>query len=150
MRVTNEYTIFVPRMKAVALFILCLFFALLNGSEAAHATGHDTLRSYSPAQHLTEQEQAPTLQMRLALLSDRNLQVSGKKESLNVDFDDDDEQEDFIFARKYVLPATYFIILTSFSVLSECFSTVKNRLPFCTHFSYTSANKYILQRVLRI
>lgn len=137
-------------MRAVAVFFLCLFLALLNGSEAAHAAGHDTLRSYSPAMHVNHQVQTRTLKMRLALLPIKNNHVSEKKESLNIDFDDDDIQEDFIFARKYVLPLTYFIILTSLSILGTSASTVKNRLPFCAHFSYTATNKYILQRVLRI
>lgn len=137
-------------MRAVAVFFLCLFFAILNGSEAAHATGHDTLRSYSPALHVDSQSQTPTLKMRLALLPIRNNHVSEKKESLTIDVDDDDVQEDFIFARKYVLPLSYFITLTGLSILTGLVSTVKNRLPFCGHFSYTSTNKYILQRVLRI
>jgi hypothetical protein len=137
-------------MKAVAVFFLCLFFSLLHGSEAVHAAGHDTLRSYSAALHLNRQEQTPTLKMRLASLPVRNHHLSEKKESLTIDFDDDDEQEDFIFARKYVLPLTFFITLVSLSILTALYATVKHRLPFCAHFSYTSSHKYILHRVFRI
>jgi hypothetical protein len=137
-------------MKALAVFFLCLFFSILNGSKAAHAAGHDTLRSYSPALHVDQHEQNPSLKMRLALLPVRNHLVSEKKESLSIDFDDDDEQEDFIFASKYVLPIAYFITITALSIISGFSLIIKNRLPFCAHFSDTSTPKYIRQRVLRI
>jgi hypothetical protein len=137
-------------MKSVALFILCLFFILLKGSEPAHATGHDTLRSYSAALHIDGQDQPRSLNMRLAMLPLRNHNISDKKESLSIDFDDDDVQEDFLVVRKYMLPITYFFTLASLSIFNLFYSHTKNRLPFCTHFSYTSSRKYILQRVLRI
>lgn len=137
-------------MKAAAVFILCLFFLLLGGSKSAQATGHDTVRSYSPLQHLQKQGQTGPLRMRLANLPVRNHSISDKKESLTIDFDDDEFQEDFVFSRKYVLPLSYFIVLTSLSLLSGFFAIVKNRLPFCTHFSYNASPRYILQRVLRL
>ena len=137
-------------MKAVAVFILCLFCLLLETSTPAQAAGHDTLRSYSPARHVQKQEQTSPFSMRLANLPVRNHSISDKKESLNIDFDDDDFQEDFVFSRKYVLPVTLFIVLAGLSLLDALLATVKNRLPFCVHFSYNSAPRYILQRVLRL
>jgi hypothetical protein len=137
-------------MKAAAAFLLCLFFLLLGGSKPVQAHGHDTLRSYSPMQHMQIQGQASPLKMRLANLPVRNHSISDKKETLTIDFDDDDLQEDFVFSRKYVLPLSYFIVLASLSLLSGFFAVVRNRLPFCAHFSYNSSPRYILQRVLRL
>jgi len=137
-------------MKAAAAFLLCLFFLLLGGSKPAQANGHDTLRSYSPRLHSEKMGQKTPFQMRLANLPVRNHSISDKKESLTIDFDDDEFQEDFVFSRKYVLPLSYFIVLASLSLLSGFFAVVKNRLPFCTHFSYNSSPRYILQRVLRL
>lgn len=143
-------SIFVPSMKAAAAFLLCLFFLLLGGSKPAQATGHDTLRSYAPFQHLQKQGQSSPLRMRLANLPVHNHSISDKKESLTIDFDDDDFQEDYVFSRKYVLPLSYFIVLASLSLLSGFFAFVKNRLPFCAHFSFNASPRYILQRVLRL
>lgn len=137
-------------MKSVAVFLLCLFFILLKGSESAHAAGHDTLRSYSAALHIDRQDQPQSLNTRLAMLPVRNHSISDKKESLSIDLDDDDIQEDFLSVRKYVLPLTVFFTLASVSIFSLFYSYTKHRVPFCTHFSYTSSRKYILQRVLRI
>jgi hypothetical protein len=137
-------------MKAAAVFLLCLFCLLLGGSKPAQATGHDTLRSYSPMQHVEKPGQTSPFSMRLASLPVRNHSISDKKETLTIDFDDDDFQEDFVFNRKYVLQLSYFVVLASLSLLSGLFAVVKNRLPFCAHFSYTSSPKYILQRVLRL
>jgi hypothetical protein len=137
-------------MKSVAVFLLCLFFILLKGSEPAHAAGHDTLRSYSPALHIDRQDQPQSLNTRLAMLPIRNHSISDKKESLSIDLDDDDVQEDFLSARKYVLPVTVYFTLASVSIFSLFYSYTKHRVPFCAHFSYNSSRKYIMQRVLRI
>jgi hypothetical protein len=150
MRMSNRTLILWPDMKAAAALFLFMFFTILFGSETASAAGHDTLRSYSPAMHMDKQEQSGNLKMRLASLPVKSNHLSEKKESLTIDFDDDDEQEDFIFAGKYIVPLAYFITLASLSVLTALYATVKNRLPFCAHFSETSSRKYILQRVLRI
>jgi hypothetical protein len=144
------YSIFVPRMKAVGLFLLCLFFILLKGSEPAHAAGHDTLRRYSAVLHTDRLQQTSPFGMRLALLPVRSHNISDKKETLSLDVDDDDEQEDFLYAGKSVMPVTFFITLAWLSISAASYSYIKNRIPFCGHFSYTSTYKYILQRVLRI
>lgn len=62
----------------------------------------------------------------------------------------DDEDEDQVCLRKQI------VVTKSFAALAQTFAFdllrlhPKNRLPFCSHLSYISSYKYILQRVLRI
>lgn len=69
-------------------------------------------------------------------------QGADKKENLA---DVEDEDEDV-----YQAATQFFIILTFTFALFKLYSHVKKSLPFCAYLSYTSSQKYILQRVLRI
>ena len=61
-----------------------------------------------------------------------------------------DEDDDNTAARKYLLPALCALILYYAIVANFPGIYCKERLPFCSHLSHTSAYKYILQRSLRI
>ncbi|MXV17248.1 hypothetical protein [Hufsiella ginkgonis] len=62
----------------------------------------------------------------------------------------EEEEEELLLGRKYVLLAKYLFTLSYLFILSYFFSYFKNRLPSCWLLSGTPAGKYILQRVLRI
>lgn len=60
------------------------------------------------------------------------------------------EDEDPTNGRKLLLIGKFIATLAWIYTLYHFFNYSKNRLPFCSHLSYLSSYKYILQRVLRI
>lgn len=61
--------------------------------------------------------------------------------------EDEDESES---SRKLVKISSYFFALLYGLAPDPFHLHLKNRLPFCKHFSYTIPCKYIVQRVIRI
>jgi len=124
-------------MRVAIIFFLSLFCFLLGGHSSAVANARYADYCHSSAE--TIEKPSPTK------FSSTFPHETVKEYFFNVE----DEDEDFTFVRKYVLQAKYFILFTYTVILS---SICKHRetLPFCSHFSYISSYKYILQRVLRI
>jgi len=134
-------------MKAPVLFLLSICFFLLVGESYAHGRNHqnnsaritaDRYESIHKAEvQLTDRAVRLINDVRLA---DKNLEF----------FNVENEDEDFVFSKKSVVLVSYFITLATIFCFGYSFTTLKNRLPFCTHFSYTSSHLYLQQRVLRI
>lgn len=61
-----------------------------------------------------------------------------------------DDDDDSISSRKYVEITNHNITFFYTQVSGPFCQYLKNRLPVCKHFSYTSSCKYILYRVIRI
>jgi hypothetical protein len=137
-----------PIMKAVAVFILFVCFFLFTGYHDVHAETHYSKTSYLTALNITKSGQIKSAITNLSSLQLENNSLAKKKEDLSID--DGNEGEDFTILRKSVLITRFFVTLASLSILSSLYNFIKNRLPFCSHFSYTSSFIYILQRVLRI
>ncbi|WP_316819135.1 hypothetical protein [Pedobacter nyackensis] len=135
-------------MKAAIVFFFSLCFLLLKGHTDVYAAIHDDSFSYSSAQHVEKKQQThlETTNQDLPVIKDASLN-SKKDEFVSLENEDDD---DSMFSRKYVLLTKYFITLAYASVLVCFYNYFKNRLPFCRHLSYSSSYKYILQRVLRL
>ncbi|WP_214225974.1 hypothetical protein [Pedobacter sp. B4-66] len=134
-------------MKTVILFLLSLCFLLLGRSDHAYAGAHQNTASYSSALN-TEK---PQLTKFINTAQDLPVIKSNCFSEQREDFISvENEDEDFVSARKSALPVKYIITLAYASILNSSSNYVKNRLPFCKHFSYTSSYKYILQRVLKI
>lgn len=133
-------------MKAPVLFLLSICFFLL-GESYAHGRNHqnnaaqitaDRNQSVHKAEvQLTDRAVRLINDVRLA---DKNLEF----------FNVENEDEDFVFSKKSVVFVSYFITLATIFCFGYSFNPFKNRLPFCTHFSYTSSHLYLQQRVLRI
>ncbi|WP_158829225.1 hypothetical protein [Mucilaginibacter lacusdianchii] len=134
-------------MKAAYLFFIALCFLLLRGDSYAYARAHHNALCYSPAQHTDKQNQ-----IKAAVKNqDGTVVTSASSKEVNdylISVEDDDENT--VFARKFMLPAKYFIILSYILVLSTFYTYVKKRLPFCIHLSYIDSCKYLVQRSLRI
>ena len=81
----------------------------------------------------------------LHLVKTNNLSTK-KEDCLSIS----NEDEDLACSRKQVLIQKSAVGIAQIFLLNHFYNYPKNRLPFCSHFSYTSSYKYILQRVLRI
>lgn len=133
-------------MKAAIAFFLSLCFLLLGRYDAVHA-GDYHLGNQLPAQQIEKTQLTKLRNTNQAFSLVKSNHLIEKREDL---MSAEDEVEDLVFSRKYVLLSKYFITLACASLLIYCCSYFKNRLPFCKHLSYASSYKYILQRVLRI
>ncbi len=135
-------------MRIDVLLFLLLFFLVITGSNPVTTGVHHNKTSYQPTQNIVKAQQCRLEYANLGLPLIINDNLSQKKDDFISLADDDDD--DLIFSRKLVVVAKQFVTL-SYTFISVHFCNYhKNRLPFCSHFSYTSSFKYILQRVLRL
>ncbi|MFP5079015.1 hypothetical protein [Pedobacter sp. JCM 36344] len=132
-------------MRATFLLFLSLCFFLLTGSQYSysHTNAQDT---HKPDEkiiitHSSSKTVAP------AFFLHKNKTLTEIKEDF-INIEDDDEE--FVIARKHIELINYFVTLAYASILVHFYNYLKNCLPFCKHLSYKSSYKYILQRVLRI
>jgi hypothetical protein len=131
-------------MRPIFLFLLSLCFLSAGLNNHAHGDVHASSVSDPLVQHVRksgelgngERSQQHIVLKAAGLTEDGTSILS-------------DEDDDNTSARKY-LSAHCALILYYAIVLSFPCIYRKERLPFCTHLSYTSAYKYILQRSLRI
>lgn len=132
-------------MKAPILFLLGLFLFLFAGNNLAFAGVANT--------HLSRQSSAPIQNKKLEQQHTRTAEVAKDhrliEKSQDV-FEVENDDEDFVFAKKDILLVSYFIALAAFCYLTNNSRFKKSSLPFCAHFSYTASSKYLTQRVLRI
>ena len=135
-------------MKLTYLFLIQLYFFLLGGCSNAYAGAYQQKKHYSAAKNIEKAQQVKsenTIQNNTVIKN----ASSSKEDDYVIDVEDEDEST--VFASKYVLIAKYFLILSSYTfILSDFYSSFKDRLPVYRHLSYTSSYKYIIQRSLRI
>lgn len=134
-------------MRVAIVFLLFLCFLLLKGYGDVYAGAHHNRVGYILAGQIYKTQQKKSLIANQGAQLMKNSNLNEKKEDL-ISVEDDDEEP--VFNRKYVVLVKYFITLAWASVLIHFYSCFKNRLPFCKHLSYASSYKYILQRVLRL
>ncbi|MHA4894325.1 hypothetical protein ACXZ1K_06200 [Pedobacter sp. PWIIR3] len=134
-------------MKVIAVFFLSLCFFLTNGYNSVYAdlqNGLDnnvSLNTIIPNQHLS-----PEIANHKSILIKHNRFGEKKEDFLTVEDDD----EDLVLARKYVLLTNYFITIAYVSLFLLFCRHLKNHLSIGRHLIHTSSSKYILQRSLRI
>jgi hypothetical protein len=132
-------------MRVAFLFVLSLCFFVLSGLHYSHA--HPTSQATQTKIQSIVKSQPLSIAAKPDYFFHKNRTISEVKEDfINVEEDD----EEFVIARKHIELVNYFVTLAYASILVHFFNYLKNRLPFCKHLSYTSSYKYILQRVLRI
>jgi len=134
-------------MKAPVLFLLSICFFLLIGENYAHGRNHqnNSARITADRGQSIHKAEVPITDRAVKLCRDIRL-IDKNLEFFNVE----NEDEDFVFSKKSVVLVSYFITLATIFCFGYSFTTLKNRLPFCTHFSYTSSHLYLQQSVLRI
>jgi hypothetical protein len=134
-------------MRLIVTFLLSTFFLLVRGNAHlyAHAT-HDRT-CYCPAQLPEKSKDAVS-----ANQSQNNITKACTNSTSNDGFNatELEDEDDFIAFRKFVEVTNYFLSFFYAHVLGNDSQYVKNRLPVCEHFSYSSSCKYIMQRVIRI
>ncbi|RZM26473.1 MAG: hypothetical protein EOO88_16880 [Pedobacter sp.] len=136
-------------MKVAVVFFLSVFFLMLKSGNSAQAEVRSSFSTYSPALHVGKSAQTKFSNINQESPLFKNTNLTDLPEDL-LSIENDDDSEDFSYTGKLLLSANYFITLVFFSAFVHFCSTQKNRLPFCSHLSFTSSYKYILQGVLRL
>lgn len=134
-------------MRLVLTLFLSLLFLLLRGDSNLSSHANHNI-SFHLARHFQRPEQANSVTTKNIRTVIEDATVPGEEnEFVNATETEDDE---LIAPRKYTEISNYFFTFF-YSHLSGYFNQyLNNRLPFCKHFSYTSSNKYIVQRVIRV
>jgi hypothetical protein len=135
-------------MKAMYLLLVSLCFFLSGGRvNSAYAVANHNKVTYTPAHQVQELQQ-------IDRFSDNKdaaiFRAAGANDEDKLLFSSENEDENDLSARKYILLTKYSLILTYTFILSNLCVCVKDRIPFCSHLSYISSYKYIVQRALKI
>lgn len=127
-------------------FFLSLCFFLFKGHGHLYAdTDQDNLyRSLQQHSESTVQIKVFDTRNQHPLIS--NAPSSGKKKE-KIKATEVEEEESFS-ARKHLQISHYFCL--SSQEPTSNYSYLKNPLPFCNHFSYSSSDKFIVHRVIRV
>ncbi|GAA4800196.1 hypothetical protein GCM10023231_31210 [Olivibacter ginsenosidimutans] len=134
-------------MRVVVLFLLCLssFLFRISDKNYAHlAHNRDVYTSYKPIK-LFVQFKSNKIAHSYAIIRNGDFEEH-ETEVFNVESEDDSP----VFARRDVLISDNALAIIYTSLLHCYHAYLKEKLPFCTHLTYISSYKYILQRVLRI
>jgi len=134
-------------MKSFIVFFLSLCLLILGKHGYACAGTNLNTSSYSSAQNIEKLQPTKFINTTQDLPVVKSNTFSEKREDF---ISVENEDEDYVSAKKSVLSVKYIITLAYAATLNNSFNYIKNRLPFCKHLSYTSSYKYILQRVLKI
>jgi hypothetical protein len=127
-------------------FFLSLCFFLLKGHGHLYA---DTDQDY--LYRSLQQHSESTVQIKVFDISNHhplisNAPASGKKkEKIKAT---EVEEEESVSARKHLQISHYFCLSSQQPTSKH--SYLKNPLPFCNHFSYSSSDKFIVHRVIRV
>jgi hypothetical protein len=130
-------------MKAVTALLLCMSLFLLKGYIYA-GVDHRT-DTFSPTVNLFKKQAPQDLLPQAAVIK-----TIGTGEKNDIVMTVESESEDAGFTRKYILLAKYLVAFTFAFVLIQLYHSLISRLILSKQFCYTSDNKYIFQRVLRI
>ncbi|RVU00125.1 hypothetical protein EOD41_14290 [Mucilaginibacter limnophilus] len=134
-------------MRAGVIFILSLCFLLLRGYNYTYARVHHDKLSYSPAPDVTRTQKVTPVDISKATTVKKSSKLNTDKDFI---FNIEDDDDNFVFARKYVLLANWVSILSCIFLLSIRPEHLKERLPFGRYLSGNSSPKYIVQRVIRL
>ncbi len=132
-------------MRAAVISSILLCFCLFIGTKFGYA-GTDKNVSTVSIQKIITSHHNTTTESAVGFSVRKNTRLNDNRE----DFISVEDDDDLIIARKLTAPVKYILLPDYTSLLVTFYNFPNNRLPVCTHFSYTSSYKYILQRVLRI
>lgn len=136
-------------MRLVITFFLSLCFLLLRGGDHLYAHTSQNHSRYSPAELPKRSEQSGLGTVKNTQSAIRKADQSGAQdEAISATETEDDEE--WISPRKYVQITNYFINFFYAHLTGLAHRGLNNRFPFCKHFSYTSSDIYIVQRVIRV
>jgi hypothetical protein len=131
---------------AIVFFLSLCFFTFVNNFQANAETRRNT-GGQILISHIEKIQQTANRNFDVDLPAFRKNTLTETNDEIVIAVDED---EDFVFNKKNILPPRYFLVLHSTSISFYPYSYSKKRLAFCNYLSYNSSPKYILQRVLRI
>lgn len=134
-------------MRVLYLFFIFLCFLLLGSCNYAYAGANHHNTGYSVVQNIEKRQQIKFANTNQDYLIIKNGSLSDDDDYL---IDVEDEDENVVFASKYVILTKCFLALSHTLILNYLYSPFKDRLLVCRRLIYTSSYKYILQRTLRI
>ena len=134
-------------MKVVVIFFFSLFFIQLTASNHASAEGNSSIITHSLSQNL---QNAQSLDATHTNTQQTVISIANLHEEPEYLIGIEDDDEDLVIARRYVLLAKYFEIGGCPFLASYVSGNFEKYLPQNTHLAYVSSYKYIVQRALRI
>ncbi len=134
-------------MKVLIRFLLSLSFILLNGYSYSYAFSYESA-DCNPLIQIKKNVEEITQERGPVLLKAIATPIENDQDSIEVAESKDEEEK--LRAFKSVEVSQYFSSLYD-ALTSVYFCRYRtNCYTFCPQFSYTSANKYIVLRVLRL
>jgi len=134
-------------MRVVILVLLFVSSLVLRAHNNVYAGVQHNSICYARIQNTGKTEKPASVNAVHGLTIAKNADLNEKNDEF---FSIENEDDIPVFARKYVLLGDSAITVVYTSILNCFYYYLKAHLLFCKHLSFTSANKYILQRVLRI
>lgn len=137
------------QMRLVITFFLSLCFLLIRGYDHLYARAYNNPTCYSPAK-LSAGSELGGLDNEKDKQTVIHKATSSDSETEAINARETEDDEELIAPRKYVEITNYFITFLQAHLAGDGSCYLKSRLPICEHFSYTSSDKYIVQRVIRV
>lgn len=130
------------------VYLLFIFLCLLSSGKHtyAYAGTHHHANNSSSAHNIGKSKENKFVNSKSKTLFKSS--ASTDKEEFLIGYEDDDENT--VSARKYILTDKFSLILFYTFVLGYLSTCINNRLPICSHLFFISSNRYIVQRALRI
>jgi len=136
-------------MKSVIIFFLSLCFLLLTGHNHLYSSTYQSRTYYSPTKSFELAKQSNLdADTKGTLIICNDAPSDNEVDALNATESEDDDE--LIAPRKNVEITNYLITFFHSQVVGYSNNHVQTRLPFCKHFSYTSSDINIAQRVIRV
>ena len=135
-------------MKSVIIFFLSLCFLLLTGQSSLYSSSLQNKIDYSSLKSLQLKKHVEPVSITKSEFIRNNVPADSEPDAVSAD--ETEDEDELIAPRKYVEITNYLITFFHSQATPYSSSYVLNRLPFCTHFSYTSSDIYIVQRVIKV
>jgi hypothetical protein len=141
--------LFCRQMKSVIIFFLFLCFLLLTGHNHLYSSNYQSRSSYSvPKLAELSKQSALETNTKSQYIIRNDAPSDNEEDALSATETEDDDE--LLAPRKYVEITNYLITFFYSHAAGLANSRMQTRLPFCKHFSYTSSDIYIVQRVIKV
>lgn len=136
-------------MKLVITFLLFLCALLLTGRSNPYGNTNQNSVSLSSVQLGKIINQSNPGHIKNAQTGISKTTTSNDK-SEGVNATETEDEDELISPRKLLEITNYFVSFFHSQAFDQYNSRFQTGLPFCKHFSYTSSDIYIVQRVIRV
>ena len=126
-----------------------MFFLLVKGNDHSYAHHHHVYHAPITLTPKSAQPGSGSVTKSETQICQSSAPSDTEADTIDVT-DEIEDDDDFIFSRKYVDISNYFLTFFYNQLSGNLNLYQKDRLPFCKHFSYASSSKYIVYRVIRV